>query len=580
MACEVNKTLLPLKLFFGFYLAGLACIIPYMPVFARQLGFTDGELAVIYGLLPFVGLLSKPVVGIIADKLNAHRLVLLIALIVQGVFTFIVYFLPEQPGLVLLPTETAVHLTCNQQAATLDLRNEARADTVFCLGKNVTTVRCKFGDANGYANEALNVTASNKPLHFTLHAVAAVNSTPGTCPAYVCDSSVPVRIDYDGVSRATCTKSLTSNCSAFLCKKPEQERNFVRFTYQFWLFLIVMTIGRAGFTSVYTMGDSVTFDLISQQKKPVSYGAQRVFGTLGWAAAAVVVGLLMDAFTEREQPLTDFAPAFYGFVVLIFLAMVTAWFLRPSENIQSTQVLKNVANLFRDMEFLIFSVGTFLVGTCMGLLYTYLFVYIKYSLNSPQLLMGLSAVFDCFGEAPFMFLSSWFISRIGHHGTMTMALAAFCVRFMGYSLLGAQPWWILILELLHGPCFGLFYANMATFANNVAPAGGAATMQGVLGGIYDGFGIAVGGLVGGAIYDRYGAEIAWRTFGIGAGIAAILYCSVTEGLKRHQRRDMKDAFNPSAVSLQNTSILNGTTSGYETPIPPDDTPSEKERLTA
>ena len=167
--------------------------------------------------------------------------------------------------------------------------------------------------------------------------------------------------------------------------------------------------------------------------------------------------------------------------------------------------------------------GTFLVGMCTGLLYTYLFVYIS-DLNAqnpnsaPKLLMGLSQLAECVGEVPFMFLSSWLISRIGHHGnlrigdqdfsrpfeksnqilisyslfilgTMTVALGSFCVRYIGYSLVGAQPWWILVLELLHGPGFGLFYANMATFANNVAPTGAAATMQGVLGGIYDGFGM-------------------------------------------------------------------------------------------
>ena len=175
-----------------------------------------------------------------------------------------------------------------------------------------------------------------------------------------------MRISYADVSRVTCTDSIATNCSAHLCKTPEHAKIFARFTYQFWLFVIVMTIGRVGFTSVYTMGDSVAFDLISQQKKPVSYGTQRVFGSLGWAAAAVIVGLLMNAFTDRDpgaprDTVADYAPAFYGFIVLIVLAMVTVWFLKPSANIHSTQVLKNVLNLFRDVEFLIFRYGFFCV---------------------------------------------------------------------------------------------------------------------------------------------------------------------------------------------------------------------------
>ena len=133
------------------------------------------------------------------------------------------------------------------------------------------------------------------------------------------------------------------------------------------------------------------------------------------------------------------------------------------------------------------SAATFFVGMCTGLLYTYLFLYMM-ELEAPKSLMGLSQLAECAGEAPFMFMSQWVIAKIGHHGVMVVALGSFCLRYIGYSLLSHYPWWILVLELFHGPGFGLFYANMATFAYAKAPPGGVATMQGVLGGIYDGFG--------------------------------------------------------------------------------------------
>jgi hypothetical protein len=74
--------------------------------------------------------------------------------------------------------------------------------------------------------------------------------------------------------------------------------------------------------------------------------------------------------------------------------------------------------------------------------------------------------------------------------------------------------------------------------------------------------------------------VAWRSFGVGAGIAAIVYFCVTMMFQK-RKRGLQDALDPSAASLQNTGALitGGGTSGYETPIPPD-TPSEKERLTA
>lgn len=86
-------------------------------------------------------------------------------------------------------------------------------------------------------------------------------------------------------------------------------------------------------------------------------------------------------------------------------------------------------------------------------------------------------------------------------------------------------------------------------------------------------GMGLGGLIGGTIYQRFGGRAAWRSFGIAAGIAAILYTAVTLHFSRRRRR---------LLLLQNQmisgSLQNITATGYETPIPPD-TPSEKERLT-
>lgn len=150
---------------------GLACIVPYMPVFAAELGFTVGELAVIYGILPFVGLLSKPVVGIVADKLNAHRLVLLIAVIVQGVFTFIVFFLPPMPADTI--GRAPVHITCNPGGAWVDVN--VSPELVFCAGTSgnstrmeYASVQCSFADYQ-YALNVLGISPDTPmPLQFVL----------------------------------------------------------------------------------------------------------------------------------------------------------------------------------------------------------------------------------------------------------------------------------------------------------------------------------------------------------------------------------------------------------------------------
>ena len=44
------------------------------------------------------------------------------------------------------------------------------------------------------------------------------------------------------------------------------------------------------------------------------------------------------------------------------------------------------------------------------------------------------------------------------------------------------------MELLHGITFGVFYSVMATYASVLSPPGSAATVQGIFGAAFEGFG--------------------------------------------------------------------------------------------
>lgn len=45
-----------------------APIVPYMAVYARQLGFSTVAVGLMYTVLPFVALVMKPLLGFVADK--------------------------------------------------------------------------------------------------------------------------------------------------------------------------------------------------------------------------------------------------------------------------------------------------------------------------------------------------------------------------------------------------------------------------------------------------------------------------------------------------------------------------------
>lgn len=70
---------------------------------------------------------------------------------------------------------------------------------------------------------------------------------------------------------------------------------------------------------------------------------------------------------------------------------------------------------------------------------------------------------------------------------MSTVLFAFGLRFLLYSWI-ENPWYCLPIELLQGPTFGIFYATMASYASIVAPPGTEATVQGIVGAVFEGIG--------------------------------------------------------------------------------------------
>lgn len=78
MACSVDKSLLPMKAHYFLFNAGSAPIVPFLPVYARQLGFSSFVVGTIYAVLPIFGMLSKPLFGAAADYFKQQKTLFLL----------------------------------------------------------------------------------------------------------------------------------------------------------------------------------------------------------------------------------------------------------------------------------------------------------------------------------------------------------------------------------------------------------------------------------------------------------------------------------------------------------------------
>ncbi|KAF8766466.1 Major facilitator superfamily like protein [Argiope bruennichi] len=202
----------------------------------------------------------------------------------------------------------------------------------------------------------------------------------------------------------------------------------------------------------------------------------------------------------------------------------------------SLHICQDIGKIFSSFETVAVACAVFIVGALTGLLWNYEFWFLQ-DLGATQSLMGLCIAVQCLvAEVPFFFFSGWLIKIFGHFYCIIGTFAAFALRLGLYYVL-ENPWLVLPIEVLHGITFGVFYASMTGYASDNAPPGTEATMMGILGGLYEGLGVATGSLLGGVGFDKLGGR---QTFLIAAVVSLISILTLSLALLGHKKHPNKN----------------------------------------
>ena len=209
----------------------------------------------------------------------------------------------------------------------------------------------------------------------------------------------------------------------------------------------------------------------------------------------VVAGYLVDTGSTGSN--IDYSPAFLLMACLMIVDIACAALIKIPPVERPTSVWAGVLSIVRQPRVAVFLVWCFGCGLLTSVIWQWLLWYLsdlasKGSTSSCDAsqswvttLLGINMAVQCFvGEVPMFFLSGWVLRNLGHSHTMSLVLLAFSLRFFLYSLL-SDPWFSLPIELLNGVTFGLCYAAMTGYAHTIAPEGMEATVQGVVGAVYE-----------------------------------------------------------------------------------------------
>jgi PPP family 3-phenylpropionic acid transporter len=239
-------------------------------------------------------------------------------------------------------------------------------------------------------------------------------------------------------------------------------------------------------------------------KKATQYGKFRLWGAVGWGAAAPLIGLVVERYG-----LDWTFPIFLGGMLL---TLFVAFFMPVSQKGIGKEFKRGLNILLHDKQLLLF-LGTMLViGVGLGIVDIYLFLRLD-EIGTSKALMGFTLTLGTASEIVIFFFTDQLLKRLGTSRLLKIAVGALSLQLIGYSFL-TVPWVAPLIQILHGPSFAGMWVAGVTIANKRSPEGMGATTQGLFSSVLFGLGASVGTLIGGYLFDVIGTALTFRLAGM------------------------------------------------------------------
>ena len=202
---------------------------------------------------------------------------------------------------------------------------------------------------------------------------------------------------------------------------------------------------------------------------------------------------------------------------------------------ESVSRFGNIVRLFYDGEdicwttmaffLLVFSLG---IGTT--LVESLVFLYFSEDLHASNLVCGVSVVVTVVFEFPLFYFSDTVLARTNVHVLNVIAVVAYVVRVVVYTLV-PSPWFVLLVEPLHGVTYACHKLACVQYIADVTSRskGLDATAQGMVTSAKS-LGSFLGSFVGGIVMERYGSAAMYRGAAALVTIAASVYGAVVYAL--------------------------------------------------
>jgi nucleoside transporter len=293
-------------------------------------------------------------------------------------------------------------------------------------------------------------------------------------------------------------------------------------------FIILLLVHMVCYMPTVGLANALAFHHMSEQEK--YFPIVRVFGTIGWIVAGVLVSAVLGA-DETAIPLRVAG----GAGLLMGLYAFTLPHTPPSakEKMSVRQVLGlDALSQLMSPSFVVFIIGSFLICIPLSTYYAYAPVYVSASGVSNTAFM---MTFGQMSEAVFILLMPLFFRMLGIKWMLVIGMLAWVLRYVLFALAApAGIFWMLMGGIiLHGICYDFFFVAGQIYVDKISTKAIRGQAQGFLVLVTYGVGMFIGaqisgwlhnGIVTGAGTDVSGQwQIFWTIPAVLAGVIMVVF---------------------------------------------------------
>lgn len=283
----------------------------------------------------------------------------------------------------------------------------------------------------------------------------------------------------------------------------------------FGAFFVFALLAMVSFMPTLALANSICFRRMESPER--QFPAVRVFGTIGWIVAGLLIGWLG---WESGGALTNtFVMAAIGSAVLgVYAFSLPA---TPPVREAGATTVRDVLGLdalalLKSRSYLVFFIASVLICIPLAFYYNFTNLYLnEIGVPSAAAVQSLGQV----SEVLFLLVMPLMMKRLGIKWTLVIGMVAWALRYVmfGFGDAGSLMWMVIIGLVLHGVCYDFFFVAGQIYTDRFAPEKVRSSAQGLISLATYGVGLLIGSLISGPIVDAFVASDGshdWRSIWI------------------------------------------------------------------